>query len=87
MVKKPFSFFANCFSVLLANKTWIGYAVEEKYLPPLRKAVIASNGISLTQRQQWPEESLRMSDQWYARDFDPATDLKLLWKVYRHSGG
>jgi len=87
LVNKPSAFFGNCFSVLLGNKTWIGYALEEKYLPPLRTAVIASNGISLSQRQQWPEESLRMSDQWYARDYDPANDLKLLWKVYRHSGG
>ena len=85
LVKRPLAFLKNCFSVLFANKTWVGYATEEKYLPPLRNGIIASNGIPLSQRQQWPQESLRMSDQWYARDYEPANDLKLLWKVYRHS--
>jgi GT2 family glycosyltransferase len=87
LVKKPFGFLANSIAVLFARKTWIGYAVEEKYLPPLRHAVIASNGLSMNGKQQWPEENLRMSDEWYARDYEPGNDLKLLWKVYRHSGG
>jgi hypothetical protein len=38
LIKKPFAFFGNCFSVLFAQKTWIGYAVEEKNLPRLRKS-------------------------------------------------
>ena len=46
-IKKPFQFFANCFAVLFAKKTWIGYATDEKNLPPLRKAIIACNGIPL----------------------------------------
>ncbi|HSU27013.1 MAG TPA: glycosyltransferase, partial [Chitinophagaceae bacterium] len=41
IVKKPFSFLGNCFAVLFAQKTWIGYAAAEKHLPRLRKAVIA----------------------------------------------
>jgi len=28
--KKPFTFFVNCFAVLFAQKTWIGYAVTAK---------------------------------------------------------
>ncbi len=86
-VKKPFRFFANCFEVLFARKTWIGYAVDEKNLPALRPAVIACNGIPRSGRQELPEQSLRMIDFWYARDYDPAQDLKLMWKVYRKLGG
>ena len=86
-VKKPFRFFANCFEVLLARKTWIGYAVDEKNLPALRPAIIACNGIPRSVKQELPEQSLRMIDFWYARDYDPAQDLKLMWKVYRKLGG
>jgi len=87
LVKKPISFFGNCFSVLTARKTWIGYAAPSKNIPFLRKGIIAGNGIPLSEKQQIPQESLQMVDYWYARDYDPAGDLKLLWKVYRKLGG
>lgn len=84
--KKPLSFFSNCFAVLFATKTWIGYAVIQKGVPPLRKAVIASNGIPVSAKQQLPKESLQMMDHWYARDYDPVDDVKLIWKRYRRLG-
>lgn len=86
-VKKPLHFFSACFAVLFAQKTWIGYATAEKQLPALRKGVIACNGTALNRKQQLPAESLQMMDYWYARDYEPANDLKLLWKRYRHLGG
>jgi hypothetical protein len=84
LVKKPFLFFSNCFAVLFASKTWIGYAVNESKLPPLRKAVFACNGIRYNTPLMLPAESLQMMDYWYARDYDPVNDLKLAWKVYRY---
>jgi GT2 family glycosyltransferase len=87
IVKKPFSFFANCFAIVFAQKTWIGYATEEKNLPKLRKGVIASNGIPLSVEQQLPAESLRMVDYWYAKDYTPLADLRLIKKTYRKLGG
>jgi GT2 family glycosyltransferase len=86
MVRKPFSFFSNCFAILFAKKTWIGYAAPEKDLPPLRKAVIACNGIPASVKQQLPAESLQMVDHWYARDYTPLTDLKFIKKGYRNLG-
>jgi lipopolysaccharide/colanic/teichoic acid biosynthesis glycosyltransferase len=86
LVKKPFSFFGNCFSVLFASKTWIGYSVEEKNLPVLRKAVIACNGVPVSVKQQLPTESLQMVDYWYARDYSPSTDLRLIKRTYRNLG-
>ncbi|MEQ1677627.1 MAG: glycosyltransferase, partial [Chitinophagaceae bacterium] len=86
-VKKPLTFFRNCIQVLTAQKTWIGYATSEKTLPQLRKPVIACNGVPFFTGQPLSKESLQMIDYWYARDFEPATDLKLLWKVYRRLGG
>lgn len=87
LVKKPIQFFSNCFAVLLAKKTWIGYATIEKHLPVLSNAVIACNGVPVSATQQLPDESLQMMDYWYARDYEPAADLKLLWRTYRKLGG
>ena len=87
LVKKPVSFFSNCFAVLVARKTWIGYAAPEKNLPPLYKAVIACNGVPVSATQQLPNESLQMMDYWYARDYELSSDVKLLWRTYRKLGG
>ncbi len=87
IVKRPISFLKNCFLVLSGQRTWIGYAVNEKYLPVIRKGIIACNGTPVSYPQQFPEESLKMADQWYARDYEPANDLRLLLKVYRKLGG
>ncbi len=84
--RKPISFLRNCITVLSASKTWIGYANPEKQLPPIRKAVIASNGIPLSIHPQLSEESLRMMDYWYARDYDPVNDVRTIWKAYRVLG-
>jgi hypothetical protein len=85
-IKKPFRFLSNCFSVLVAKKTWVGYAAGEKHLPKLYKAVLACNGVPASVKQQLPEESLRMVDYWYARDYEPGKDLKLIVKLYRRLG-
>jgi GT2 family glycosyltransferase len=86
-IKKPFIFFANCFAVLFAQKTWIGYAVEEKTLPPLREGIIACNAVALSTKQQLPAESLHIVDYWYAKDYEPANDLLMIWKTYKQMGG
>jgi O-antigen biosynthesis protein len=86
-VKKPFHFLGNCFAVLFAKKTWVGYATDEKNLPPLRNAVMACNGIPLIIKQELPVQSLQMVDYWYARDYEPSQDMKIIWKGYRRLGG
>jgi O-antigen biosynthesis protein len=85
-VKRPFHFLGNCFRVLFAQRTWVAYAVVEKNLPPLKKGIIAGNGIPLSIKQQLPAESLQMMDYWYARDYEPAKDLKLIWRQYKNLG-
>lgn len=86
VVKKPISFFGNCFAVLLMRKTWIGYAAGGKSLPRLRKGVIACNGLPASVKQQLPAESLQMVDYWYARDYTAGNDFKLIKKAYRNLG-
>jgi O-antigen biosynthesis protein len=86
-IRKPGAFFANCFRVLFGRKTWVGYARPEPHLPRLREAVIACNGMPVSAEQALPAESLQMLDYWYARDYEPATDLKLIRRAYRFLGG
>jgi O-antigen biosynthesis protein len=86
IVRKPFRFLGNCFHVLLAQKTWIGYASTEPHLPALRTGVIACNGILFSAKHELPAESLQMMDYWYARDYKPMNDLKTLWRMYRRLG-
>jgi GT2 family glycosyltransferase len=85
-VKKPFHFLANCIAVLFARKTWIGYAIEQPSLPELKKAVIANNGWPVSVPQTVSQEGVSMMDYWYARDYEPFNDLKLIWKSYRNLG-
>ncbi|MGB3006690.1 MAG: hypothetical protein WBC06_09285, partial [Chitinophagaceae bacterium] len=86
IVKKPFSFLKNCVLILLGYKTWIGYATAEKNIPPLRPAVMACNGVAASTGQQLPAESLQMLDYWYARDYEPLAELKLIGRIYRRLG-
>jgi hypothetical protein len=86
-VKRPFSFIGNCFNVLFARRTWIGYTVGKKTLPRLRKAVIGSNGSPVDAKQELPGESLQIVDQWYARDYEPLQDVKLIFRTYQRLGG
>jgi O-antigen biosynthesis protein len=86
-IKKPGSFFNNCFAVFAGKATWVGYTTQKKNLPHLRKAVITCNGLPSTIRQELPQESLQLVDYWYARDYEPLTDIKLILKSYRRLGG
>ena len=87
IVKKPFAFLVNCFTVFIAKKTWVGYAVSPKNLPPLRKGIVTCNGSVLSGKHSLPAESLQIVDYWYAKDYEPVNDLKLLWRMYRNLGG
>lgn len=85
-VKKPLRFFANCFNVILGKRTWVGYCKPTPDLPRLRTGILAGNGIPVSLTQSLPQESVNMIDYWYARDYEPATDLKLIWLGYRNLG-
>jgi len=61
--------------------------INNKSLPVLRKPVLACNGVPLTSKQGLPEQSLHTLDYWYARDYEPFHDIKIIWKNYRKLGG
>ncbi|MER3464308.1 MAG: hypothetical protein C4329_07760, partial [Chitinophagaceae bacterium] len=84
LVKNPFQFFVNCFSVLIGNRTWVGYAQAQTSLPPLRKSIVAANSLAL--QQTLTAENLQLIDYWYAKDYQPAQDLNIIFKSYHRLG-
>lgn len=86
IIKRPFPFFINCISVLLTKKTWVGYVPGVKAYPPLRKGVLACNGVPVSIKTDLPLASLKAINYWYARDYQPANDLRLLWHSYKQLG-
>ena len=74
-------------SVLFEIKTLIFYTKTQKILPQLYTAVIACNCVPISAQQQLPKESLYMMDYWYARDYEPSSDIKMIWRMYRRLGG
>jgi hypothetical protein len=85
-VKRPFHFLMNSFLVLVNRKTWIGYTTNEKHLPALRPGIIGCNGLPPGASTGLSRESLHMVDYWYARDYEPLQDLKMLLRRYRLLG-
>ena len=83
LTKKPFPFLQNCLRVLTGKKTWVGYLTPDIRLPHLPPAIISSSGI-LTGVSRIPvAENLHMLDYWYARDYDPFIDLRIIVLHYR----
>jgi GT2 family glycosyltransferase len=86
-VKKPLYFLSNCFRVIAGKQTWIGYIINGKPLPNLQQSVLGPNGLPAGSRQELAIENLRLLDEWYARDYEPLQDLKLIFKNYKSLGG
>lgn len=86
-VKKPFKFLKNCVNVLIGNRTWVGYILYFEGLPGIRGGIVAPNGRPWPAQQIVPDENLHMLDYWYARDYEPLQDLKIILKHYKYLGG
>jgi lipopolysaccharide/colanic/teichoic acid biosynthesis glycosyltransferase len=82
---KPVGIIKNAVQVLLKKRTWIGYIIGSKNLPGVRKGVIAVNG-AYNNNAALPQESKELIDFWYAKDYDPFDDIKLILKNYKQLG-
>lgn len=81
--KNSFRFFKNCFSVLIAKKTWVGYAGEAGQLPPLKPGVINTLGKNLSQSQSYFPTNDRVN-QAYAKNYTVWDDIRLIVSNYYH---
>ena len=78
--KKAGRFFKNCCLVLAGSKTWVGYNSNKKNLPPLRESIITAIGNT---PHKSDSDNLMAIDYWYAMNYEPLMDLKLILKNYR----
>lgn len=79
--KKPVQLLRNCFDVLFGKKTWIGYSNSSNpALPRLRQYVVSTNGIF---KEEKDDHSINY---WYAKNYEPIHDIRLIVKNYRHLG-
>lgn len=85
-VKHPGKLIINCFDVIRGKKTWIGYVLPEKNLPPIRDSILGPGGHIKSTKQGLPLETLHLADLWYAHDYEPLQDLKGIIKNYRSLG-
>ena len=76
--KSPIHFFGNVVSVLFLKKTWVGYAIEEKELPPIKPGILTTTGLPAF-LNTLPEENLRNADLLYAKNFSLINDIKMIW--------
>jgi len=83
VIKSPFSFFKNIFSVLLGKKTWVGYSKNNKQqLPPIKKGVISlMDNVKILSPEI--EKKLNII---YAKDYTLITDFKTIFKNIRKLG-
>lgn len=83
-LRHPLQFLQNSFQVLTGRKTWIGYITAAHNLPHLRKAVLASNGLTPAAALALTTENHSLVDHWYAKNYEPLQDIKLIVKNYLH---
>jgi len=83
VLQKPVQLLANAAQVLIGQKTWIGYAVQTTALPPLRPAVLTSDGEAVYEVLKKLPADHQVIDFWYARNWEPVQDIKLIFKNYR----
>jgi O-antigen biosynthesis protein len=81
--KKPLPFFANCFAVLLNKKSWVGYATQKNELPKIKLGILTSTSLPVA-LNELPEESLQISDEWYATGYSVSADVKKITKGYKY---
>ncbi|TND06571.1 MAG: putative glycosyltransferase [Bacteroidetes bacterium] len=87
LVKKPFGFVANIFSVLFGMKSWVGYSGnsdETAHLPKLRAGVVSpADALPAGQRNPLTCSRLNMV---YAKDYKIGNDLNIIRRAFRMLG-
>jgi len=86
-IKKGFNALKNAFNVLIAKNTWVGYAKENKLLPPLKPAIITHDGFIVQNNYTISNDVLLKMDILYAKEYDWLQDIKFIIDNYQKLGG
>lgn len=88
VVKQPFGFFINIFSVMFGVKTWVGYkstlSSSDVSLPKLKKSVL--NPSDALKNKNITTDTMDRLNLLYARDYKIVNDLNVIWKAFRRLG-
>ena len=88
LVRNPIGLMRNVFSVLLSNKSWIGFTShtenETSRLPEIKHGVL--NPLDAFQNKNVPEETTARLDLLYARDYKLTNDFNIIIKGFRNLG-
>lgn len=85
-VKQRLRFIRNCFNVLTGSKTWVGYSVDEKNLPQIPHSVLTITGKSRKEIIRPQAANLKAIDYWYAQEYEPVQDVKIILRNYSNLG-
>ena len=81
-------FYRNIIMVLSGKKTWVGYSPlinkTDFPLPHLRKSVLFPSDI--LQLEQFNNEIIYQVNNIYAQDYKINTDLRIIFKAFKHLG-
>ena len=86
LVKNPKKFFSNCWNVLTGEKTWVGYFNGNGQLPRIKPGVLGANGMEKNGATEMPATSIKMIDHWYAKNYVPWHDIRIIFGRYKHLG-
>ena len=78
--KNKNNYFANIFSVLTGQKSWVGYSQESNYnLPIIKKGILSLKG-SLSNKINQNKLNVNQLDRVYAKNYSLKMDLKIIKK-------
>ncbi|MFW5793722.1 MAG: glycosyltransferase [Bacteroidota bacterium] len=85
-VKNPFGLLKNIFSVIVGNKTWVGYhpLPDNKKLPKIRKSVL--NPADAFKGKSFDVKTLENLNSLYAREYKLEYDINIFFKGFRSLG-
>jgi GT2 family glycosyltransferase len=87
LLKKSAQVFKDAASVLLHNKTWIGYCTSNIHLPIIKTGVLSCYGLRTQTAHPLNHDALQKLDVLYAKNFDFWQDVRLLLRNYQNLGG
>lgn len=76
--KNKSQWFGHLFSIISGKKTWVGYSLPHDDLPPLRKSILATNGLPHNENKKLTEEVLRQLDYRYAKNYRCRDDVRFI---------
>ncbi len=83
--KNPLRLLQHSLQVLFNQKTWIGFSASRAHMPVLPPSVLGPAGLPHS-RSTLKAEGLLLADEWYAREYEPLYDLKIIFTNYQKLG-